>query len=274
MTVYSKPFKDLFWLLDFWYGDPVVHVRLSDTTTDISNGLAGGVFTPTPNLAVTGLGNQGTLVDTNCAILMQRSAFTDLFTGMAPYAPLYVRIWEVVSKLEEAAPDQVTLYRGRLVRGVKNVDGRTGLVRLEFSTRKGMLSVPMGVPALPSCRQTFGDLDCKINAVALQETATMTSIDGKRITLSGLSAQTGKYWHRGFIRYNGLSIMIRDWDESAPTHFFLTQQPPTEWLSATVTVRPGCDKSKTTCINRWNNVVNFGGVGFATPSRNPAFSQS
>lgn len=273
MSVYGSSTKDYYWLFDFWYGDPLnpTHYRVSDYSILISNGTAGGVFNPLPGIEATGLGNQGTLKDAPVAIVLQRSTFTDLFTAMAPSSPMFVRIWEVVSKPEVGTPQQKVLYFGRLTQGVKNVDGIAGKVRLEFQSLKGRLNVPFGVTCLPTCRHSFGDLDCKVDAVALEDTGTLEAIDGKRVTITGVGAQTGKYWHRGFVTFEGLSIMVRDWDAATPTYFFLTQEPPASWLTSTVTIRPGCDKTIETCRARWANEANFGGAGYKLPSRNPAF---
>lgn len=223
--------------------------------------------------------NSGSLDEKPSMITFPRGvdAWLDGLVSGQKVAPTNVLIseWQVGIGPGASQNEEIPRGRYRLARGVRNPDRRSGIARLELLSLKGRLNVPLGIPATPRCAWTLGDKTCK--ASVTEETGEVQAIAGKKLTLSGSASTvvTGKpdnrYWHRGVITFEGLSIGIREWDEDGadPYSFELLAEPPASWAGEVVTLRPGCDKLPGTCDSRFGNLENFGGVGIKIPSYQP-----
>jgi hypothetical protein len=110
---------------------------------------------------------------------------------------------------------------------------------------------------------------CDLIEANFTDVGTLTTIVGSSVTITGLAAQTGKYYHRGRVRYQGLEITVRDWAAATPTIFELVREPPAAWAGQTVDVIVGDDRTIETCRNRLNNEDRFVAIGFAIPVHNP-----
>jgi uncharacterized phage protein (TIGR02218 family) len=189
-----------------------------------------------------------------------------------PSVPIHAEIWVVWRTIGEGVSESADLFISptdtRLVRAVRNADGRKGLVRLEFNTSKARLGMPLGISATPECSWALGDGNCQ--ATVTTENATITAISRSTITVAdvGVTGKAAGYWRRGYVTRNGLSIGIRDWTVSTG-NLKLVREPPAAWAGQAIVVTPGCDKRPTTCDTRFSNLERFGGFGIAIPARNP-----
>lgn len=212
-----------------------------------------------------------------------RDTFIDRISDGMPHAPIYVRVAELLTNDTTPGQDVVlTHYTGRVATTTRNEAGKQDRVGIEVTNFKHRLKFAMGLPANHTCAWTFADdsgltgvagANCTIDASALTQTGTMTVISGKRVTITGLTTPGGaanvNYWRRGWVAQGHLLIQIRDFNVASPTIFDLVKQPPAEFTTGTVVVCPGCEKTKSVCLDRWNNIPNFMGFGDAIPSRNP-----
>jgi hypothetical protein len=179
----------------------------------------------------------------------------------------------IISEVEIDDPDatQRILARGTLQRTIVNPGGQPGLVRAEIHGPRGaLMDRPLGVSATTTCPWRFGDAACGVDTAALTESATVDSISGLSVTLTGLTttATTG-YWRRGIIRRGGLSIAIRAYTTGST--MTLDRPAPSSWDGQAVEVVPGCSKEIGQCRDRWSNEARFGGCGFAIPARDPRY---
>lgn len=287
----TLPAKSSFVLVKMFYvgTSGLAYVRF---TTHASNVLhdegAGGsdfTFVSAPDMKVGEVRLDGTTEDRPLEIEFTEAthAIFERLTDGTPHAPVYVRVWEVQNPGEG---DEVLmlLFRGRLSRAVRNYGGQGGRTMLEFSTPKVRLGVPLGMQANHHCVNIFGDdsrdsgnpgTQCTIDLSGLSSTGTVTAIQGKRLSLSGVTTPGGRarYWHKGSVEIGGTRIQIREWTSASPAHFHLANFPPQEWDGQIVTLYPGCDLSIATC-REWSNEDNFNGFGIEIPSRNPTYEKA
>lgn len=118
-----------------------------------------------------------------------------------------------------------------------------------------------------SCRHSLYSNNCGVNIDNFYIDATIDSIDGFDITVTVASGddQADNYFRGGVMEKDGEYTFIRK-DVSN----VLTVQYLIEGLQAgdTVQIAPGCDLSQTTCSEKFDNSVNFGGFPYI-PNNNP-----
>lgn len=231
--------------------------------------------TNVPKMEVSVPDNVGTLDEKPLELRFPRNvdAFIEGFADGTMNAPTSVSVYEVSLSAGPITADAVERFYGkyRVSRAVRHPNREKGVLLIEAVSIKGRLGVPLGIAATPMCGWTFGDKSCQ--ATVTTETGTIAAISGKTLSLtSGVDAavvaKAGKYWHRGAVTVEALTIGIRNW-VSGSYDFELVREPPPSWVTKTVTLRPGCDKTKDTCNDRWSNIANFGGIGIAIPAYHP-----
>ncbi len=115
----------------------------------------------------------------------------------------------------------------------------------------------------PTCRANLGDVRCKVDIDALKTAFTVSSASGGSVVAAAFT-QPAAYWTLGRVQWltganEGTSSMVQACDPSA-TNVFLVS-PPLNAIQAGDTgyIYPGCDKQLQTCLEKFNNVVNFRG---------------
>jgi len=268
------PTKESFCLIDFYYGDPAAftHSRFTDNTIDIHDG--GFLWHSIPSIDVKVPPLSGFLKEKEAEVKLPVSdTFAARIGNGEAHSPIFVEIRErTVSSDDEDDYRDIYLFRGRVKSALRNPSGRSGQVLVRALNIKSRMEVTFGLFSCPQCLHVFGIGGCDpagtaIDIESLREEATVDAIDGKTLTLSGLSAQDDRYWHRGFVSFNGLHLLIRDW--LSGTTFEMNREPPAEWLGETVTVTPGCEKTITACRDKWDNEEHFMGFGYAVPNYDP-----
>ena len=231
--------------------------------------------------------NTGGFDDDVCEIKILASALGDaeIYNG-APHGPISVVVSCGYNDLEAfpnfpSTGNSLCLFRGYVVSARFNIDGNPNLVMLKCSTFKQVkLAAKMGFAANPQCFWTFREAStCKVVLTGLMSgakagpaSAVISSITGKSIIVvygPAFTAPVDKYFHRGYLNVKSVSIGIRDWNIASPTQFDLVSALPASWVGEAVTIFPGCDKTKESCIARWNNEERFGGFGYGIPNYNP-----
>lgn len=269
--------KRSFLLVTFNYGDPETVVKYTDRAGDYLD------FPAQPAMQVSVPPNDGTLDDKPCRVILPIDDFSRRISDGLPHAPVSLLVREIVLPASGGAQQAsaLTLFRGRVTQTIRNYQSRADTVAVEALQAKSRLKVALGLPCNHHCVFTLFGAGCSTGAFgepALADevqTGTIDAVDGRRVTISGLSAHPSdpKFWHRGYVRIGGerdLRILIRDWDgDLDATLFHLASRPPSDWLGLPVFVTPGCDKTPETCDGRWDNLENFGGYGYAIPAYNP-----
>lgn len=200
------------------------------------------------------------------------------------HSPVTVHIYEV--NFEATGTIGRCVFVGMISRTVWRPLGKSDIIKAEIVGRKARLKdVPLGIVATDRCAWTFGDITCEKNLGAIDDNATIDSVDGTNLWVNGLANKNdsggGNGWYtRGYVEYQGLRIMIRSHVENAgadPTKLRMAIRPPASWEVSpgpTVLVVPGCDKSVDDCLH-WDGEAgggveqNFGGFGRKMPKYHP-----
>lgn len=126
----------------------------------------------------------------------------------------------------------------------------------------------------PVCDRTLGDAKCQVDLEALVLTATVTAVDGgfptRKFTAASLT-QVPPYlgygkctWLDGDNAGRSMEVAVH---AAGGVLTLLFEMPDPIQPGDAFTITPGCDKSKATCISKFNNVVNWGGFDIAGQDR-------
>ena len=257
----------------FSYGSGPTYVRYTDWDSDVVHPTSGATFTSVAAMDVklpkyTGVFKEGSL-----GIALPANVFTLLLSSGIPFPEVSVTVEELTQDVDETVGRLLTLFKGIVLRTIQNYQGNPNVVQIEVENIKAQFGVKLGLVATHHCNWGLGSLKgcdpagTAISLASLVESGTLTTISGSSVIITGLSAVRDRYWHRGYVEYEWLRITIRDW--LSGTTFQLTKRPPSTWSGKTVSVTPGCDKTKETCA-LWNNETHFGGAGLGMPSYHPS----
>lgn len=265
-------------LVHFSWDDGAETASYTDWTSTIER--EGITYSPRPTMEVRIPKNTGDLGEEvlNIDMTLEAGFLTDMTNGL-PHAKVLVTVAEINRPTTPSPASNVyTTFQGEIVLATRNVNNRKGNVRLTGKTPKALMNVAMGQPCNLQCGNALGDGRCGVDMSLGVNSffATLTSIDGRIVTVNvtGHTNPDAKYFHRGYFTFGGLRIMIRDWNLADPLTFVLVRQPPAAWLNSTVLISSGCDKSKETCIGRYNNEEHFKGEGYAMPGYLPIFESA
>jgi len=256
-------------LIEFRWGDPAspTYYRITDFTSDLT--YQSLTYAAEPRFELKGLEVSG-IFDSDKPVQftlpLVAGGISDQATNGQRHSPIYVTLLEKLSSTSGGADQVLTLFKGKVIRAVRNYNGRPDFVLFEAFATKQRLGIPLGLIASHNCQWAFGGRGCGV--AVPQETGTASVINAKTLTITGLAGHVDRYWHRGFVERDGLRIQIRDW--LSGSDFELMSEAPAEWAGQSVKVSAGCDKSISKC-RFWNNEANFSGFGMAMPDHNPNF---
>jgi uncharacterized phage protein (TIGR02218 family) len=122
----------------------------------------------------------------------------------------------------------------------------------------------------PHCRFQLGDVRCTINLVPLTVTGAVTAtavnvasnLSVRRQFTDASRLEADRWFELGTIEWlSGVNQGLRSEVKSFVAGTFVLWQPTVEPIVIGDTYRaiPGCDKLRDTCIQKFNNFVNFGG---------------
>lgn len=126
----------------------------------------------------------------------------------------------------------------------------------------------------------YGD-ECKVDKLSYQSTATDVTQTGNLMTGSSLNDQDSGYYAGGIAvwqpqagTYVTRGIKSHTNNGTSPGEIEITYEMPNYPSGgATLTLYPGCDHSMSTCINKYDNLDNYGGFPYMT-QKNPWGSAS
>ena len=163
---------------------------------------------------------------------------------------------------------QVKLRRGWLGECIATPEG---LFKTELRGFAELAQSPNGQIYGPECRAELGDVRCTVDVAALTESVTITSVTDRRtFIVSGAGNPDPAYYVGGVFTFTsgpnaGRSMEIAAWGVGSPEEAAIAQVTlflPIGYapeVGNTGTMRPGCDKTTTTCKARFNNLLNFRG---------------
>lgn len=285
--------KESYFLVSFEYAGGLGEVFYTDWTSDVV--FAGKIYLSTPDMEIDLPTNDGMFGEQVCNVSIPLDPDPDHFTqrisaGLA-HAPVTVTVREITRSTTPGPSQNVDKpFIGQIERSIRNTRGRVDKIKLQCLPVKARLAdIALGVPTEVTCGNDLGDALCKVDLSDDNRTVSVviTTIDGQEVIISTNATVEGKpdrFFHRGFMQFEGLSITIRDWVDANPLTFELVEQPPDHWLGETVTLVAGCDHSIATCRTRFlppggapvgtqGNESNFNGRGFAMPTYHPNFEE-
>lgn len=272
----ARPEKESFILVQFFHG---ANLLTQERYTDLDQDFLGHKTEPRMSLTIPS--NEGTFVKRELRIMLPTDTFTTRLSSGVPHSPIFVIVEEVTQGLFPGDQNsQQTLYRGRVVRSIKNFQGRKDKVAIFSLPQKSRLDVAMGLPATHHCAWTLFHGGCGVVQATFDELGEIDSVDGQEATITtaailALGAADARYWKRGYMEKDGLRVAIRDYDGATDTSkFFMARRVPDDWILAgsfSILVVPGCDKTVETCRSRYAAEEFFMGLGFAIPAYQPNF---
>lgn len=239
--------------------------RYTDWTEDLTSG--GQVYTSDPRIGIKLPRESGGVTERPATLTWPTDlAPADTLTAQTVHAQVSVLVTELLPGDDTTL---ATLYFGWVTRARKGQRGNKNLAALRLGGIKSLLRSPLGIAATRTCGWRFGDANCQLTVVPdLQEAGTIATLTDDALTITGLTTTaTADYWFRGYLEVDGERINIRRYD--TPNVFYMARRPPADWNGQAVTATPGCDKTLSTCIERWDNGQHFAALGFKMPPRHP-----
>ena len=142
----------------------------------------------------------------------------------------------------------------------------SGTYRAELRGLMQPLSQQIGSVVSALCRASLGDLRCTINLPALAVAASVATVSAgnRSLTVATLAQPSGHFTY-GLARFTsganaGIAMEVAAHTQGAPTTLVLFEPMPYPIaVGDAITLTPGCDRRFTTCVNRFNNALNFRG---------------
>lgn len=214
--------------------------------------LAATGFTPTAvatsaDLAVDNVDVEGMLDSTSITE-------ADLLAGLYDFAEIeifkvnYTDITQGKLPLRTGWLGEVSLSRNQFVAEVR------GLTQ--------SLSQHLGDLYAPACRAKLGDSKCNVNMAGFTFIGSVTTKTSNQVFTSDDLTQDISYFDGGKITFtsgenNGLSMEVKEYTPGSVMLVF--PMPYVVELSDGFSIEAGCDKRFETCVERFNNAVNFRG---------------
>jgi len=265
----ASSFKGHYLLVDFRFGDPVNPTYAAFTNFTRSVSRDGLVYAAEPRIRIDYAEEIGVFDEKITRLFMPRGTFADRISNGEPHSRTFLRVREVFST--STATEVRHAYAGVVLQAHRNPDGRRNTVLIEAVNIRSTYRARMGIVAQHHCGWTFGGRGCGVPKHSFDQVGSIAAVNASVVTIPGLTLQTPEHWRRGYIQKDGLKIDIRDWLPSTPDDFQLMMPPPADWLSAQVTVTPGCDREISTCRTEWDNESESLVIGIAMVAYNPLF---
>lgn len=127
----------------------------------------------------------------------------------------------------------------------------------------------VGSAYMRTCRWRLGDENCGVDLDSLAETGLVASVSSARRTfiVTGLSGDPSEYYNNGIVEWqsganSGLKGEVRNYDNSNGQITLQLKMPFDIEINDSVKIFPGCNLTTNNCINKFNNIENFGGFPF------------
>jgi hypothetical protein len=244
-------------------------LMLTDWTEDVTLSGISGTFSSEVSLGVKLPARAGVMKEGQLRINIpfDYQLAQDLTVGV-PHQNVVVEVWSFSESTLVGTDSLLKEYAGTVIKAERNFDGHPERVQINAVNIKGRLNIALGIPCHHHCIWRFTGFGCQATPqVVVQKTPTAAARN--KLTFSGMVGVHDRFEYlRGYIEFDGLKIGIRDYDD-ATGDIYLFREPPAAWATSLLNLNEGCDKQLVTCRDEKNNENNFGGFGYAMPSRHP-----
>lgn len=163
-------------------------------------------------------------------------------------------------------------YRLRFIGRVTDVRPVNNKAEIQCSTEMtGMRAKALLPRVQPGCRHALYGASsgrtsgCNLNRADWEVAGSVTAVNGRVLTVAAASGYDDGYFSYGILDYDGALALIETHTGSSLTVQSLVPGLSAEVASngsASVSIAPGCDLTSTTCKNKFNNLLNFGGFEY------------
>lgn len=198
-------------------------------------------------------------------------------SGSVPSDTVWLRIRRLhVGDVDFSDPAQPTVVGDALVIWIGTINGITQTGELEAKVRCSMLSASLRRGGLrygyqKNCPHVlYAPNTCKANKEDFRVTGEVTAIDGNQITVAEFGAQDEGWFNGGWVEWTQPSGMVerRMILTSTGSDIFIMGLPVEMAVGDTISAFAGCDRTIDTCVNKFDNLENYGGFPHS-PGRNP-----
>ena len=222
------------------HDEPIVY----DGVTYDPAGFTPTTFESSSDMSVDGMDIQG---------FIDSEAITeaDIAAGRYDRADVYC------FKINWSDPSQGIL---KLPRGwIGEINRSDKLFVAEVRSLTQALQQKIGREYVGTCWANLGDSDCKVDLSAITVTGTVDSVSSLYQFTDTSRAEAADWFRYGLLTFTsgnnaGRSMEVKDFDGSTFTLF--EAMPEAIAAGDAYEVYPGCDKSLSTCRDKFNNVVN------------------
>lgn len=207
--------------------------------------------------------------------IMENNTFVDIFLGWSPdYSVSYT-----LRRGHFGASDTLVYWKGRIAS--HNLKQQTIELKCE-SIFTSMRRPGIRARYQRQCRHALYSAGCGVDKDAFATAGSITSVTGLILTVPAAAGEANNYFTGGAIEFPGGSfrmitahtgdqITISRANRYVNENFGLSGWGLSWgqfWGGFGVTLYPGCDRSLSTCLNKFNNILNNGGFKWI-PSKNP-----
>jgi uncharacterized phage protein (TIGR02218 family) len=214
-------------------------------------------YTPTSvdntgNLAVDNLEVRG-IIDS------ESISDSDLLAGVYDYAKLEIFLYNH----RDITDGQVILKRGQL----GEVSQERDFFSAEFRGLAAHLTADNMRTYMPACDAVLGDDRCNYDLVSAEVSGTVTAVTNRRKFEDTSFGDADGEYDNGVLRWTtgdnaNREMEVRAYlltDPTNPSFTLMERMAADIQVGDEFVVTPGCDKSLTVCLNKFNNVINFRG---------------
>ncbi len=140
----------------------------------------------------------------------------------------------------------------------------SGIFKAELRGMTQLYSQRIGQVYTPGCRADLGDVKCGVDTGAITVATTVASVTDRRTftVVGGVAADN--YYNYGAATFTtgnnaGFSVEIKSWVLSTKTLQLYLPAPADITIGDAITFYPGCNKTISECLTKFNNVLNFRG---------------
>lgn len=178
----------------------------------------------------------------------------DLLAGRYDYAEVEIFV------VDYNSPDngKVEIVRG-LLSETSMTDNTFNATLRSLTTS---LHVNSGEVSQPGCRYVLGDDRCTVDLTGFSASGTVASVTNRRIFQSDVVGAAENFLKFGVLTWtsgNNDTFKVEVKANNAGLIELILPAPYNIQIGDTFTVHAGCDKRLTTCRNKFNNAINFGG---------------
>lgn len=135
---------------------------------------------------------------------------------------------------------------------------------IEYRSLAQKMQQNIGRNYAAECDAQLGDSRCGVTLASFTATESVTSVTSNQVFAATGLSQSDDYYNYGLVTFtsglnDGIAREVKDYVDATGTITTFLPFPYAIAVSDTFEVYAGCDKRKTTCVSKFNNVINFRG---------------